>query len=88
MNGKCVNLSFDEAIQVLRVLEEVVVSLDRLGSSSRDPQETSARIQGYLAEGGAWHRLSEARRVMTVAMDRELPAGEADWSSGGDYILE
>jgi hypothetical protein len=75
---KNVILSIDEALQVLRALEEVVVSLDRLGSSSRDEGEISARMLRYFGEGGAWRRLSHARKVLTEALDREVSEEEVD----------
>jgi hypothetical protein len=70
--------SLDEALQVLMVLEEVVVSLDRIGSSSSDEQETARRAQQYLGKGGAWRRLSIARRILTEALDREFTMEEID----------
>jgi hypothetical protein len=71
-------LSIDEALQVLRVLEEVVVSLDQIGSSSPNENMISARMLKYFGKGGASRKLAEARQVLTEALDRSLSEEEVD----------
>ena len=66
-----VGLSVQESRDVLRTLEAVVVSLHEILDLDRDPGNDDA-LRTYLSDGRAWRRLSRARRIMSVAVDRSL----------------
>lgn len=69
--GRTVELSEGEVVTVFRVLNEVVVSLDRIGSreaGGEDPERSY--IDGYFSEDGATLRLAEARSVINSAVER------------------
>lgn len=77
--GRTVELSEGEAMTVFRVLNEVVVSLDRIGSrqaGGEDPERLY--LDGYFSEDGATLRLAEARRVIDSAVERVFGEDESD----------
>ncbi len=81
---KAVELSEDEALVVYRVLNEVVVSLDRIGSrgaGGKDP--TRQYLSGYFAEDGATLRLAEARRAINDAVERSFSEAELETVDNG-----
>lgn len=82
-----IRLTADEADALLEILNDVVVSLDRIGSreaSGEDPEHKW--IHEYFSADGATPRLSRARRIVSDAFRRaysedELEAkwAERDW---------
>jgi hypothetical protein len=74
-----ITLRADEADDLLDVLEEVVVSLDRMGSrqaSGEDPEHTWTHE--YFTTGGATIRLSRARGILLKAFRRVHTEDELD----------
>lgn len=79
-----VKLSAEEADELFDILEDVVVSLDRIGSreaSGEDPEHNW--IHEYFSTGGATSRIARARYILSLAFDQvytedELEARWAD----------
>ncbi|MFN8074585.1 MAG: colicin immunity domain-containing protein [Kineosporiaceae bacterium] len=67
-------LTVEEALQVSRLVESVVLSLARIGASSRSRAEVAGATLDYLGEQGGWASLSEARRVLGGALERVIGA--------------
>lgn len=66
-----ITLTADEADQLLVILNDVVVSLDRMGSrraSGEDPEHIW--IHEYFTSGGATRRLAYARYLLDVTVNR------------------
>ncbi|WP_197680095.1 hypothetical protein [Microlunatus soli] len=77
--GRTVELGESEAITIFRALNEVVVSLDRIGSrqaGGEDPDRLY--LDGYFSEDGATLRLAEARSVINSAVERVFGEDESD----------
>lgn len=68
-----ISISVRDAIGVLRVLTEVCVSIDRIGASSDVKSEEVANLDEYVDGGQVFRALSEARAIMTVVVDAQLP---------------
>lgn len=66
-----------DAMTVLRTLEELVVSLDRIGavSSSMTNEQLNAELSLFIQQHDIFRKVAEARRIMTSPFDS---AGEAD----------
>ena len=72
-------LTSDEADALLDILEEIVVSLDQIGSrqaSGEDPEQKW--IQEYFTIGGATLRLADARGIILEAFYREHTEDELE----------
>lgn len=66
-----IKLTAEEADELLDILDDVVVSLDRIGSreaSGEDPEHNY--IHEYFSTGGATRRLAHARLILSAAFDR------------------
>ena len=66
-----IRLTAEEADELMDILDDIVVSLDRIGSreaSGEDPEHNW--IHGYFSTGGATRRLSRARFLLSAAFDR------------------
>jgi len=64
-------LLMEEARQLSRTLESVVVSIHRI-TSTDNGADGREQLWLYLADHGAWRALAEARHVLALAMDRQL----------------
>ncbi|WP_375431377.1 hypothetical protein [uncultured Friedmanniella sp.] len=74
-----IKLTADEADELLEILTDVVVSLDRMGSweaSGEDPGHTW--IHEYFSTGGATRRLSHARGILDYAFHRVYDEDELE----------
>jgi len=74
---KRIELSGAEALAIYKVLEEVCVSLDRIGSREAGGDDPDGRyLAGYFGEDGATLRLSDARMIMVGAVERSFTENE------------
>ena len=86
----------DTMLAVLRDLEQIVVSLDRIGSATHDQseREQDAALAGFVREWRVSEKLSRARRTLSEPFSDELGPGDMDelerelagvvpWSSTG-----
>jgi hypothetical protein len=81
-----VELSEDEALTIFRVLNEVVVSLDRIASREAGGEDPEGRyLSGYFEEDGATLRLAKARAVINDAVERVY--GEDTVETVGEEIV-
>jgi len=76
MSSRELRLPLDEAVEVLRDLNEFVVSLDRLGSRQADGAADERAIGTFVVDRDVARRLSRARRVISVALDEQLTPEE------------
>ena len=63
-----------QIIEVLRTLEELVVSLDRIGSSSSDMTELeqNAAIANFIRNHNAFQKLAQARQILSEPFPTSL----------------
>ena len=76
---KEINLTADEADALLDILDEIVVSLDQIGSrqaSGEDPQ--GKWIREYFTTGGATPRLADAPGIVLNDFQRVLTEEELE----------
>ena len=76
MSSRELRLPLDEAVEVLRDLNEFVVSLDRLGSRQAAGTADEHTVGAFVADWDVARRLSRARRVIGVALDEQLTPEE------------
>lgn len=67
-----IRIPLDEAVAVLRDLNEFVVSLDRLGSREASGTADDSTVGRFVADWDVARRLAHARRVISVALDEQL----------------
>lgn len=67
-----IGLDLEEALLLMRILEESVVSIHRVMSRAAEGAQVGHLLEQYFLERNAWPRLSEARRVLAEALDREI----------------
>ncbi|GAB2493289.1 hypothetical protein [Nocardiopsis aegyptia] len=67
-----IRVPLDEAVAVLRDLNEFVVSLDRLGSRLASGTADEHTVGTFVADWDVARRLSRARGLLSAAMDRQL----------------
>ena len=82
---KDIKLASNEADALLDILEEIVVSLDQIGSrqaSGEDPERKW--LQEYFTTGGATRRLAQARGIVLEAFHQVHTEDEleAKWAEG------
>lgn len=78
-----VEFSDHELRQLMRTLEEVVVSLDHIGAMDGTDRELADWAWQYLTVHGAARALSEARAGLYAALDRSLPESDVDGMLAG-----
>jgi len=84
-----IGLEIDEALHVMQILEEVVVSTHRIMSRAADGSSPGPLLEQYFKECNTWSRLSEARHVLAKALDREIGEDEVtDALQNIRYFLE
>ncbi|WP_418959536.1 hypothetical protein [Streptomyces tritici] len=71
-----IRIPLDEAVAVLRDLNEFVVSLDRLGSRMASGAADEHTLGRFVVEWDVARRLSHARHVISTALDGQLSAEE------------
>ena len=61
-------------VEVLRTLEEIVVSLDRIGSGAHDQtkEEHDATVAAFIQKHAIFKKAAKARRILSDAFSREL----------------
>jgi len=67
-----IRLPLDEVVAVLRDLNEIVVSLDRIGSRQASGTADERTVGEFVADWDVARRLAHARRVISVALDEQL----------------
>ncbi len=86
----------DAVLAVLRDLEQIVVSLDRIGSATQEQSETDqdAALAAFVREWEVFRKLASARRILSEPFSDELGPDDMDeleyeladvtyWSSTG-----
>jgi hypothetical protein len=63
------SLAEDSLVKILADLELIVVSLDRIGTSTGDDTEGRMRAAEFLEDEGVFRRLAHARRVLSDVFD-------------------
>ncbi|MET8975758.1 hypothetical protein ABZX85_09060 [Streptomyces sp. NPDC004539] len=76
MSSREIRIPLDEAVAVLRDLNEFVVSLDRLGSRVAFGDADEYTVGKFIFDWDVMRRLSRARRVISVALDEQLSEEE------------
>jgi hypothetical protein len=71
-DGTKITLTLEEARELARILESVVVSLHKITSREVGRDHGDDVLRTYLGEDGAWRSLSRARLVLATALDRSL----------------
>jgi hypothetical protein len=63
-----------EIIEVLRTIEELVVSLDRIGSNAfeQTKEEHNATLAAFIQEHGIFGKVAQARHTLSAPFSREL----------------
>lgn len=94
LQDRQVTLTADEADQLLVILDDLVVTLDKIGSreaDGEDPEHTY--VHTYFSTGGATRRLSYARGLLSTAFAREYTDDEQvtlwderEWPVWGDHL--
>ncbi|GAA0513205.1 hypothetical protein Ade02nite_89200 [Paractinoplanes deccanensis] len=59
--GRCVSLPLGQAVQTARLLESIVVSLDRIGSRMAGGDADAHTVDQFITEWSVGPRLSRAR---------------------------
>ncbi|MFD8913273.1 hypothetical protein [Streptomyces sp. NPDC059575] len=72
MSSREIRIPLDEAVAVLRDLNEFVVSLDRLGSRQASGTADDRTVGTFIADWDVARRLARARHVISAAMDAQL----------------
>ena len=69
-----VEVDRSDLVELLRTLDVVVVSLDRIGSWSADqrPEDAAAALMMLHVEMGVSHRLASARRIVDAYFSHEV----------------
>ena len=69
-----------DVIAVLRTLNELVVSLDQLGSASYDMTKAAsdAALSDFLRRHNIYRKTAEARRILSAPFSTALGADEMD----------
>lgn len=65
-----VTLGFEEAREMINLLEGVRVSLARIGTYSLDQPGTPVHLLEAAFENGFWHRLTRAWSILVAAQER------------------
>ncbi|MFD8008756.1 hypothetical protein [Streptomyces sp. NPDC058955] len=76
MGSREIRLPLDEAVAVLRDLNEFVVSLDRLGSRQASGTADAHTVGTFVADWDVARRLAHARHVIGLALDAQLSEEE------------
>lgn len=76
MSSREVRMPLDQALAVLRDLNEFVVSLDRLGSRQAAGAADENTIGKFIIDWDVTRRLAHARSVLCVALDAQLSEEE------------
>lgn len=77
MAKKKYSISESELLMILSDLELVVVSLDRIGSSSDDVQEVKMKAAEFIGNPRMFRRLAKVRRVLSDVFDSGASASAA-----------
>ncbi|MEU5322345.1 hypothetical protein AB0G67_37195 [Streptomyces sp. NPDC021056] len=72
MSTREIRIPLDEVVTVLQDLNEFVVSLDRLGSREASGTADDSTVGRFVADWDVARRLAHARRVISVALDKQL----------------
>ncbi|HSI62199.1 MAG TPA: hypothetical protein VLE43_03750 [Candidatus Saccharimonadia bacterium] len=67
-----------EVIQVVRLLNELVVSLDRIGAAWVSKEEGSATLADFVVQHRILQKCAEARAIMEGPFSRELGPDDMD----------
>lgn len=89
-----IELPLPDATALLRELEFLVVSLDRIGSASSDEKSRAEEVHRFVVDAQVFRRLSSCRRLLMDAVDRHaVPAAREaleeelesvkPWGAGG-----
>ena len=91
----------DAVLSVLRDLDQVVVSLDRIGSVTADQSEAErdAALAAFVREWEVFRKLAQARQILSEPFSGELGPDSADelereladviyWSGTGRALRE
>ena len=63
----------EEILNVLRDLEMIVTSLDRIGSSfALDQQKRQEALQEFVEDWGVFNRLARARQILSTPFSDEV----------------
>jgi hypothetical protein len=73
MSKRTLEYDRDAILGLLRNLNQLVVSLDRIGSSAADMsrEETNATLKDFISEWGVLGKLAQARRVLSEPFSDE-----------------
>ncbi len=69
-----------DIVRILRDINSIVVSLDRIGSvsASIEPEEHDKMLADFVRTWEVFHKLAEARSVLSQAFSQELGDDEMD----------
>jgi hypothetical protein len=73
-----ISIDKDSLVGVLKELEFVVVSLDRIGSAELSANDRSDAVYRFVVEGNVFRRLSSIRRLMAITLDEGVTPAERD----------
>lgn len=68
----------EEVLQVLKQLNTLVVSLDRIGSASRDGEDCDELLVDVFNDWQVFHRLAECRAIPSRPFSTRLARDDTD----------
>lgn len=77
---KQISYTKKEIVEVLRVLEEIVVSLDRIGSGAdlQTKEQFNATLAAFIQDHSILKKAAKARRILGDAFPREVGPDDMD----------
>jgi hypothetical protein len=79
MAGDEVHIGIQDAIQTAELLEQLTVSLDRIGSRDADGEDGANLLWAFVVDGDVFRRCSAMRLPLWAAIDEVRGVGTSEF---------